>query len=493
MAATVHAQNIRIYVDAAAPAGGNGLTWDTAFRDLQDALTVANSRPSPTSVAVEIRVAQGIYTPDRGTLDRTKSFVVGSATTLRGGFLGLLAGPSEDSDHNDPARFVSVLSGDLQHNDGPANSSRLDNTHRIVNSIGWATQVRGFTIRGAAAAISQTAGSNCIVRQCIIADHLCDSSTVANPLAAPPIVGLTNGFLWQCAIADNRSALASVVRVAASPGSTVSGLWQCIIAGNRLAQDGSGFPLSAALVDLPGSTLSIDACLIAANSSDTYCLSTGCGVPLYNCTIADNRAYAAPGLSGCAATIYNCIFARNITTGPGGSTGPQVLGYGPYLLRCFLDRGVTDVQATGGVINATFTFSGTPGFMGASGPDNNPATWQDNDYRLAPGSPCIDSGDSLYIPNQQLHASLSGVAVFDDPGAANTGSGPVAIVDIGALERGPTPCLADFDNSGVLTTLDLMSFLNTWIAGNITADFNHSGTLTAHDVLEFINVWFEGC
>ena len=49
-----------IYVDDDAPAAGDGTSWATAYRYLQDALTDAAAAEKP----VEIRVAQGLYKPD---------------------------------------------------------------------------------------------------------------------------------------------------------------------------------------------------------------------------------------------------------------------------------------------------------------------------------------------------------------------------------------------------------------------------------------------
>jgi hypothetical protein len=51
-----------LYVDDDAPPGGNGSSWQTAFRHLQDALTAAATAEKP----LEIRVAQGVYKPDQG-------------------------------------------------------------------------------------------------------------------------------------------------------------------------------------------------------------------------------------------------------------------------------------------------------------------------------------------------------------------------------------------------------------------------------------------
>ena len=50
-----------IYVDADANGLNDGTSWVNAYKYLQDALADANSSTKP----VEIRVAQGIYRPDR--------------------------------------------------------------------------------------------------------------------------------------------------------------------------------------------------------------------------------------------------------------------------------------------------------------------------------------------------------------------------------------------------------------------------------------------
>ena len=79
VATVASGQTTVMYVDDDAPAGGDGTTWNKAYRDLQDALDSARAKHLTGSI--EVRIAEGIYTPDRGTLDRTKFFNVGISTT----------------------------------------------------------------------------------------------------------------------------------------------------------------------------------------------------------------------------------------------------------------------------------------------------------------------------------------------------------------------------------------------------------------------------
>ncbi|MCH8261208.1 MAG: hypothetical protein IIC46_13505, partial [Planctomycetes bacterium] len=50
-----------LHVDDDAPPGGNGSSWETAYRFLQDALADAAG-----GGVNEIRAAQGVYKPDQG-------------------------------------------------------------------------------------------------------------------------------------------------------------------------------------------------------------------------------------------------------------------------------------------------------------------------------------------------------------------------------------------------------------------------------------------
>jgi hypothetical protein len=154
-----------IYCDARAPGLNNGSSWANAYVCFQDALKVAGP-------GMEVRVAQGVYQPDRqyeirrdgnrivASGRRTDSFVLPQGGTLKGGYAGYgAANPNQ----RDIVAFESILSGDLASNDIPVkgydwrsicdfvqDKSRTDNSLTVVTtgSGGGAPVMDGFTITG---------------------------------------------------------------------------------------------------------------------------------------------------------------------------------------------------------------------------------------------------------------------------------------------------------------------------------------------------------
>jgi hypothetical protein len=105
------AQGGTIYVDQDAPGPAHdGLSWTTAYTNVQDALTVA-------APGDEIWVAEGVYYPDEGAGqtddDRASAFALKNGVALYGGF----AATETLRTQRDWAAHVTVLSGDLDGND----------------------------------------------------------------------------------------------------------------------------------------------------------------------------------------------------------------------------------------------------------------------------------------------------------------------------------------------------------------------------------------
>ncbi|MHC4499862.1 MAG: hypothetical protein ACYS21_12200, partial [Planctomycetota bacterium] len=144
-----------IYVDVDANSSGTGANWANAYNYLQDALADADASAKP----VDIRVAQGTYTPDsnsadpNGSGDREATFGLINGVTLKGGYAGF---GETDPNARDVSLYETILSGDLDGNDVPvANPSDLlteptrgENSLHVVTAEGVDanSSFDGFTI-----------------------------------------------------------------------------------------------------------------------------------------------------------------------------------------------------------------------------------------------------------------------------------------------------------------------------------------------------------
>jgi hypothetical protein len=145
-----------VYVDDDAPAGGDGSSWATAYRHLQDILVPLKARSS--DAPIEIRVARGLYKPDRsaeypnGSGDTRAEFSITPGVQLLGGYAGVGA---VDPNLRDIVAYPTILSGDLAGDDvevrDPSklanNPTRSDNSWWVVNIAGPAL-LDGVTITG---------------------------------------------------------------------------------------------------------------------------------------------------------------------------------------------------------------------------------------------------------------------------------------------------------------------------------------------------------
>lgn len=146
-----------IYVDTDAPGPAHdGLSWTTAYTNVQDALSAA-------VYGDEIWVAEGVYYPDQGAGqtedDRTSTFTLKPGVALYGGFP--TGGGDGTIDARDWTACVTVLSGDIDGNDatdpyGVVTTTTAisgNNAYHVLwldgvtdQSITGTTTIDGFTI-----------------------------------------------------------------------------------------------------------------------------------------------------------------------------------------------------------------------------------------------------------------------------------------------------------------------------------------------------------
>lgn len=141
-----------VYVDSGAADCGDGQSWATAYKHLQDALTAARNSGGTIT---EIWVAAGTYKPDRdcanpsGTGDRAAKFEFPEETTVLGGFPGQ-PGQEGNLSVRNPQAHRSTLSGDLAGDDGPDFTNNEENSNSVLRAVhvGSSFVLDGFTISG---------------------------------------------------------------------------------------------------------------------------------------------------------------------------------------------------------------------------------------------------------------------------------------------------------------------------------------------------------
>jgi hypothetical protein len=262
------------------------------------------------------------------------------------------------------------------------------------------------------------------------------------------IASSANAILLHCTIARGRAGNGGGVGVYSS-GAYFEG---CEFLGNTAVQSGG-----AAYGE--STTWFLDQCLLAGNvGKNGGALSTYRGISyITSCTVAQNNATTAGGAwyfqnsftPVFIQSLRNSVFWNN-TAGNGWAF--DVRSAMLDIAYCDLQGGQASilVGTNGSVTWGAGNMNADPLFADPDGPDNNPLTLADNDYRLSLGSPCIDSGDnsSAAVDVFDLDGDGNGSepVPFDFDGnprfvdiasAPNVGAGPPPIIDMGPWERQP--------------------------------------------------------
>ena len=238
-----------------------------------------------------------------------------------------------------------------------------------------------------------------------------------------------------------------------------------IITGNTAIGDGGG-------VYTEGGDPTITNSLISGNTAD----SGGGGV---------YSNWGSPTITN--STIVGNT-AGNVAGGSyfGGETSPTITNsilWGNGLEEIYVDESSTLVVSYSNVQG---------GWLGTANIDDDPLfVDSDNDeYRLSPGSPCIDAADNTAVP-KGIDTDLDGNPRFvDDPDTKDTGNGDPPIGDMGAYEFQPALCPWDIDASGSVGASDLLALLASWgPCKGCPADLDRDGSVGASDLLALLANW----
>jgi predicted outer membrane repeat protein len=160
-----------MYVDQNAPGANNGSSWKDAYTDLQTAIEAAELLGG---LIDEIRVAQGRYTPaEPFSDDRNATFRLVSGVAMKGGYAGY--GRADPDDRN-VRKYETILSGDINGDDGPNFANTGDNSNRVVyaRDVDVGTLLDGFTVtksQGGVGGGIDFYRSDVVVSNCIITEN----------------------------------------------------------------------------------------------------------------------------------------------------------------------------------------------------------------------------------------------------------------------------------------------------------------------------------
>jgi hypothetical protein len=350
------------YVDARATGANSGDSWVDAFINLQDALARAAREP----YVHEIRVATGTYRPADPGGNRGASFQLAVGVSLQGGYAGLGA---PDPDARDVALYPTILSGDLNGDDGPDLENNAENSYHVVTGTGSmaSATIDGFTITAGNAngTLRDSMGggmyvnSSVTVAHCTIADNWAASGAgmycgpTPQSVTSPTLTEVVfrgnwaiedGGALWigdsdvvmtDCTITQNYANHDGGGLMFGNDN--FSTLVRCHVTDNTAGNNGGGmctrFSFDWTMTD----------CTLAGNTAEHY----GGGVyadydshlALTRCAITGNTATLAGGGAYLAAEValVDCTVRANTVPGEGYGGGIYCAPYGtPVISGCTL-------------------------------------------------------------------------------------------------------------------------------------------------------------
>lgn len=335
-----------IYVDANAALGGDGTTWGTAYKYLQDALY------KPPVSGDDIWVAAGTYKPDQDegsnvtTGDRNATFELKDGVGIYGGFS---TGGSIWEDR-DPNQYETILSGDLNGDDGADFANNGENSYNVCH-ISWTSGITildGFTVTGG------------------------NANTIGNYVLTASGGAINNEggclLLFNCKFTQNYALYGGAIAMNTplTTGTIEGKISNCLFYKNlteRFNVSGYNYGGKGSALYLRGYSPQIEKCDFISNEGALggvlFCFSFA-GWPeneiytnptVIGCRFCGNKAWrgGAIELRGeCHITLINSSFIGNIATLSGGGvmySDPFFVTSYPHFINCSF---VSNTAAQGG-------------------------------------------------------------------------------------------------------------------------------------------------
>ena len=131
------------------------------------------------------------------------------------------------------------------------------------------------------------------------------------------------------------------------------------------------------------------------------------------------------------------------------------------------------------------------GWAGDGNINANPLLiFEDEDVMLDPDSPCIDYGNDLLLPSDQVDLDGDGDTSEELPVdfLGNNRIGGL-MVDIGAVEFHAPACVGDLNGDAIVNVSDLLAVIDQWGQANSPSDLNDDGIVNVSDLLILVGNW----
>lgn len=502
-----------IYVDADATGATDGSSWADACIYLQDALAIA-------SIGDEIRVAGGVYWPDRGGPyslgDRAATFQLRSGVAIRGSYAGF---GQANPDARNFDEHEAILSGDLDGDDVEVAEpyelsyevTRAENSHHVVTASGTdkTAVLDGFTITGGNANPYEEWPSECSCGGGMYNSG--GSPTLVNCVFVGNVAEEVGGGMY-----NHKQGNATLDNCTFGANSAIAGGAVCNWASsltftdctfsNNSAMAGGGMYNYAGTGNCAPELMS---CTFTANSSEADGgavyndgFSGWCRPTVVNCIFSANSAgenggavYSVEWIGGqCSPTLTNCTLVGNSAGKPGGAVSSESAG--TILANCILWG--NSHSAICGDVSASFS-NVEGGWPGEGNIEANPcfADPSNGDFHLRSKagrwdpysetwvqdvltSPCIDAGD----PNCSCSGELWPSGKCINMGAYG-----------GTAQASMSPCtagnVADLDNNDVVDAQDLFMLAKMWLASSVplAEDIDRDGLVGFSDFAALADNW----
>jgi len=335
------------FVDSSAVPGGNGMSWASAFHDLQQALAASG----PGSGVTELWIAEGNYRPSQ--TDATASFVLRSGLAIYGGFAG---GETSLAQRNWNAH-PTVLDGDIAGDDVVGSGqyfyvgwSRGSNCGHVVDASGVDSTaiLDGFVIvNGATGPVGTSAGDPLMFGggiYCVGGSPIIRHCTVKHCLAGFAAGGGiylwdSNAVVSQCTIIENYGHLADGGGLFVG-GASAPTIDQCLFQHNITVADqpdttGGGLSSWSSL------PIAVSRCDFIGNTAKSFwgvgnVVAYGGGLFSFNkpitltrCRFEGNTAITGGGVAAFGSvTAVNCLFHGNKAVVQPADPYPELGGNG---------------------------------------------------------------------------------------------------------------------------------------------------------------------